>query len=216
MVSQNRLRFFGWVCLVGGILEIVDGLLYLLIFGVQTSKDAPGLALLLLIANLCLMGGPLGLLARRAFGSGVTGIIGKTGVVVTLVGQLCYIAGTVYILLSPAQEFTERSLIYIFLPAGAMLSTLGMLLIGIATLRGKQLRGWLAFAPLLIPLAMGLNAVSQAVFFAVTGPHANPLPTIILFCFGPMWMLVGYAIQASAASPSAAATTPEHVQSSAY
>jgi hypothetical protein len=216
MVSQNRIRLFGWACLVGGILEIVDGILYLLAFGVQTSKDAPILALLLLVANICLIGGPLGLLARRAFGSGVTGIIGKTGVGVTLVGQLCYIVGAVSIILSPAQEFTAHSFISIFLPAGAMLSTLGMLLAGIATLRGKQLRGWLAFAPLLIPIAMMLNAVSQAVFFSVTGPHANPLATIILFCFGPMWVLVGYTIQASAVSPSAATTTPERVQSSAY
>ena len=71
MVSQHRIRFFGWACLVGGILEIVDGLLYLLLFGVQASKDTPAFELLFLVANICLIGGPLGLLVRRAFGEGV-------------------------------------------------------------------------------------------------------------------------------------------------
>jgi len=90
MVSQNRIRLFGWACLVGGILEIVDGILYLLFFGGQAGKDTPTFELLFLVANICLMGGPLGLLARRAFGSGGTGTLGKTGVVVTLLGQLSY------------------------------------------------------------------------------------------------------------------------------
>jgi len=89
-------------------------------------------------------------------------------------------------------------LTYILLPAGAGLSTLGMLLVGIATLTGRQLRGWQAFAPLLIPTAMVLNVVFQALYFLVTGPHPNPLAAIILLCFGPMWVLVGYAIQSSA------------------
>ena len=64
MVSLNRIRFLGWACLVGGIL-------YLLLFGGQTGKWTPALDPLFLVANICLMGGPLGLLVRRAFGEGV-------------------------------------------------------------------------------------------------------------------------------------------------
>jgi hypothetical protein len=193
MVSQHRVRFFGWACLVGGILEIGSGLLYLLLFGGQTGKDTPAFELLFLVSNICLMGGPLGLLMRRAFGEGATGILGKTGVVVTLLGQVFYIVGAIYLILYPAQLPTQH-----FTPAGAGLSTLGMLLVGIATLTGRQLRGWQAFAPLLIPIAMVLNVGLQLVYFLVTGPHPTPLASIILFSFGPMWVLVGYAIQSSA------------------
>ncbi len=193
MVSQHRIRFFGWACLVGGILEIGSGLLYLLLFGVQASKDTPAFELLFLVANICLMGGPLGLLVRRAFGEGATGILGKTGVVITLLGQVSYIVGAISLILYPAQLPTQH-----FTPAGAGLSTLGMLLVGIATLTGQQLRGWQAFAPLLIPIAMVLNVGLQLVYFLATGPHPTPLASIILFSFGPMWVLVGYAIQSSA------------------
>ena|SRR5260370_724034 len=200
MVSQHRVRFFGWACLVGGILEMVMGILYLLLFGGQVSKDAPALELLFLIANICLMGGPLGLLVLRAFGSGGTSIFGKTGVVVTLLGLLSYIVAAMNILLSPAQEFQPGSLIYLFLPAGALLSTLGMLLVGIATLRGKQLRRSASFTPLLIPLGFVLNVGLQLVYVLATGPHQSLLLPIVVLCFGPMWVLVGYALQSSAAA----------------
>lgn len=194
MASQNRVRFFGRACLVGGALEIVSGILFLLLFGAQTNESGPvPLLLLVLVANICLMGGPLGLLGRRAFGSGVTGILGKTGVGITLLGQLSYIVGMMYIILYPTQGSTQH-----FTPAGAGLSTLGMLLVGIATLTGRQLHGRAAFAPLLIPIAFVLNVGFQAVYFLVTGPHPNPLAAIILLCFGPMWVLVGFALQSSA------------------
>jgi hypothetical protein len=198
MVSQQRIRFFGWACLVGGALEIGSGILYLLLFGVQTSKWAPALDLLFLVANICLMGGPLGLLARRAFGEGAMGVLGKMGVVVTLLGLLSYIVWTIDHLLSPVQAFATGNFFVNLLPAGAGLSSLGMLLVGIATLTGRQLRGGQAFTPLLIPLAFLLNVVFQAVYFLLTGPHANPEASILLLCFGPMWVLVGYALQSSA------------------
>ena len=198
MVSQNRIPFFGWVCLVGGVLEVVMGILYLLLFGGQASKDTPALELLFLGANICLMGGPLGLLVLRAFGSGGARILGKTGVVVTLLGLLSYIMAAMYILLYPVQEFHSNSLIYVFLPAGALLSTLGMLLVGIATLRGKQLRGRAAFAPLLIPIGFVLNVGLQMIYVLATGQHQSLLLPIVVLCFGPMWMLVGSAIQSSA------------------
>jgi hypothetical protein len=216
MVTQARVRFFGWVCLVGGVLQIADGILLVLLFGGHTGKDAPIDDLLLLVVNLCLMGGPLGLLARRAFGSGGTRILGTTGVGITLLGQLCYVVGMSILLLYPSQAYNQANPLINITPAGALLSTLGMLLAGIATLRGKQLRGWQAFAPLAIPLAFVLNVVSQTVFFSVTGPHANPLVAIIVLCFGPMWVLVGYAIQASASTQSVATFTPGRVPSSTY
>ncbi len=206
MVSQHRIRFFGWACLVGGALEIVSGILYLLLFGVQTSKWTPALDLIFLVANICLTGGPLGLLARRAFGEGATGILGKTGVAVTLLGLLSYIVWTIDHLLYPVQAFDTGNFFVNLLPAGAGLSTLGMLLVGIATLTGRQLRGGQAFAPLLIPIAFVLNVVFQAVYFLLTGPHPNPLAAILLLCFGPMWVLVGHALQSSATASQAVAS----------
>ncbi len=193
MVSQHRIRFLGWACLAGGVLEIVGGIFYLLLFGPQTNKDLPAFDLLFLVLFICLLGGPLGLLARRAFGSGVPRILGNIGVGITLLGLLSYIVGMIYILLYPAYEWTQG-----FTPAGALFSSLGMLLVGIATLAGRQLGGGQAFAPLLIPIAYVLNVVLQVVYFLVTGPHPNPLLPIILLCFGPAWVLVGYALQSSA------------------
>jgi len=198
MFSQHRIRFFGWACLVGGVLLIVDAVLLLLLFGTQIGKDVPADDLLFLVLNICLMGGPLGLLAQRAFGEGAMGILGKTGVVVTLLGQLCYIAGMSYLLLYPAQAYNHANPLINLTPLAALLSTLGMLLAGIATLRGKQLRGWPAFAPLLVPIGFVLNVVLQVTYSLVTGPHPSPLLPILFFCWGPAWILVGYALQSSA------------------
>lgn len=191
MNNTHRIHLAGLACLVGGILEVVMGILHLLTNGLATDKPSPvPLLLLFLVLNICLMGGPLGLLACRAFGTGAMGIIGKTGVVVTLLGQLSFIVGMIYIILNPALEYVET-----FTPAGAGFSALGMLLVGIATLAARQLRGGQAFAPLLIPISYTIVLPIQIVLFISKG--LQPLLPINFLFWGLMWALVGYALQSS-------------------
>ena len=93
-------------------------------------------------------------------------------------------------MLNPSQEYAQP-----FTPAGAGLSALGMLLVGIATLAARQLRRGQAFAPLLIPLSYAIVLPLQIVFFLSKG--LPPLLPINFLFWGLMWALVGYAIQSS-------------------
>ncbi len=192
METQQRIRFAGLACLAGGILQIIFGILYLLANGAATEKSSPPALLVLFgIVALCLMGAPLGLLALRATGSGVVGVIGKIGLVITMLGLLSYITGMGYILLNPAQEYNQN-----FTPAGAVLESLGMLLVGIAVVSAKRLRGWRRFAPLFVPLYYALMLPVQIVLFIGSGlPPSLPL----IGLWGSMWILVGLAIRSSAA-----------------
>lgn len=111
------------------------------------------------------------------------------GVVITLLGQVSWVIGAIYILMMPAQEWEQS-----FTAAGALLTVLGMLLVGIAVLRTYAWTDWRRFASILVPAYYFLVVIPGQVifFFPVTGqPNFYLLGTWYL-----TWVLVGYAMWA--------------------
>jgi hypothetical protein len=138
------------------------------------------------VASVCLAGGSIGLLAVSAAGTGRVKALGVAGSVITLLGLVSYITGSLYIYRSPDRAFKQ-----LFTPGGSFLLTLGMLLLGIAVLKARRLRGWRAATPLLVSLYFPLQFPLQALLFLGKGKGPNP---ILLGAWGVFWLLLGYAI----------------------
>jgi hypothetical protein len=95
----------------------------------------------------------------------------------------------------------------IFYALGALLSGVGMLPLGIATLMARRLPGWRRFAPLVVGLYYILMIPIQVVFFII--PNGTPSPTLLVF-WGLTWALLGHAIFTSVWAAQASSTTQMH------
>jgi hypothetical protein len=138
------------------------------------------------IASVCLAGGSIGLLALGAAGTGRLKAMGVAGAVISLLGLVSYITGSLCIYV-----FSDRAFKQLFTPGGSFLLTLGMLLLGIAVLKARKLRGWRGAAPLLVSLYFPLQFPLQLLLFLGKGRGPNP---ILLGAWGVFWALLGYAI----------------------
>lgn len=182
MISVG-VRPLGVTCLVGG------GLFWALNVGLLELVRAPSLVttVLGLVLLVCLLGGPLGLLALGAAGQGRTKHIGRIGAGIVLLGLLSYFIGQLYTsLIDPVMG--------IFYALGALLSGIGMLPLGIAVALARGLPGWRRFAPLLVGLYYLVMIPIQIVFFI--GPNGEP-SSLLLAGWGLSWALLGYAIAAT-------------------
>ena len=84
-------------------------------------------------------------------------------------------------------------------PLGGILITLGMIVLGTATLGGKKLSGWQAWTPLLVGLYFLVQlVVIQVPFFLRRG---HPLFAPLLDLWGLFWVLLGLVIVWSEAAP---------------
>jgi hypothetical protein len=187
-MRHARIHWYGLACIIGGLLffalNVTDELL--IVHLPSIASNLVGVVLL-----LGLMGGPLGLLSLRAVGPGQTRSIGSIGAAITLLGLLSYLVGIVYTsLIDPEMG--------IFYALGALLSGVGMLLLGIAALFARRLPSWRRFAPLVVGLYYMLMIPIQIVFFIV--PNGQPSATLLAF-WGLTWALLGYAISPARGQP---------------
>ncbi|HKQ92741.1 MAG TPA: hypothetical protein VJZ77_18930 [Blastocatellia bacterium] len=163
---------------------------------VERSWNPSAGALLFTLTNLCLMGGPMGLLILRAAGDGWKLRFGLTGACLTLLGQCSYIAGASYTFGAGKETgfvFASRAL-------GALLVGVGMLMLGFATSMARQLPGWWRNAPLTVGLYYACMIPIQIIFFII--PKGSPSVTILAF-WGLPWALLGWTIWSVARTPNA-------------
>lgn len=175
-----RTQLLGLACLAGGLLFMGLNTIELVGLGQVSSILSFVLGVVLLVG---LMGGPFGLLALRAAGTGMTGHVGLAGAIITLLGLVAYLAGVVVTLFVP-----ELGVFYLL---GALLSGLGMFIFGIAALVARQMSAWRRFAPLLVGLYYVIMIPIQVMFFII--PNGAPSEAL-LGGWGLTWALLGYAI----------------------
>jgi hypothetical protein len=175
--------------MVGGVYFFLD------LVNVDALID-PGIAIWKMVASIitaiCLIGGPLGLLAIGAAGPGWKRTLGTIGAMITLLGLVSYIVGFVYIAFYPDMAFRQR-----FTPGGSALQALGMTLFGIAVLATRRLRGWRGIVPLLVGLFFPLQLPLQIGVF-LNGKGAPGPSGALLGGWGLLWLLLGYVIWSSA------------------
>ena|SRR2546421_12394689 len=176
----NRAHLVGLMCLMGGVLQIIYGLLSIP-FGFSQNNLGWDEALWALV-TVGMIGGAIGLLTMGVARPRWIALLGAT---LTLLGCCIRIGVVPFNILFPSDAYVPFVLI------SAFLIILGMSILGISTLLGKQLSGWQAWTPLLagvfplIPLAV--YSINQFIHFLLLGLWGLP------------WILVGYVVLTHAA-----------------
>ncbi len=190
MSVSPRVRLFGLFCLIGGSLQLCD--LPLDVWWSSPTSPVHAVALMIWgLANAALMGGPIGIIAYRFVPPKGTAIAGAG---LTLLGNLSQIGGMICYLLLPRSAGGQ-----VLTPLGGILITLGMLVLGMTTLRGKRLPGWQSWTPLLVGLYFLVQLVAIQVPLFLRRGH--PLFAPLLDLWGLFWVLLGLVIVWSAMEP---------------
>lgn len=198
MANAGRIRIAGMVCIVGSVLWVIvllaDVLAHQTVYG-STASYRIWEGLLILVQALLLFS-----VAGLAWsGAAGTGWLGRIGLGVALLGRTSF-------LLAEILSFARGKDDEIFLPLGAVLTAIGMLLFGIAVVRAHRWNGWHRFAPLLAGI---YPFIFMFPILAATG--TPPEATIALW--GIPWLLLGLAMRAQA---NAAETLQQQVTLPAY
>ncbi len=178
--SFHRTHLAGLVCVVGGVLQIIYGLLSVPFAFAQNNLGWD--EALWGLVTVGMIAGALGLLR---LGIARPRWMAPLGATLTILGCLIRLGEIPFNILSPSDVYVP------FILTSAFLIILGMGILGIATLLGKQLSGWQAWTPLLagvfplIPLAV--YEISQVIHFLLLGLWGLP------------WILVGYVVLTHAA-----------------
>jgi hypothetical protein len=180
MYSFHRARLASLICLAGGILQIIYGLLSIPFAFAQNNLGWD--EALWALVNVGMIAGALGLLALDVVRPRWIAMIGVT---LTILGNLIRIGVAALNIVSPSEAYVPLILMSIFL------IVLGMGILGVSTLLGKQLTGWQAWTPL---LAGGFTLIPPAIYSLSQFIHF-----ILLGLWGLPWMLVGYVVFTHAA-----------------
>ena len=175
----RKVRIAGALCAVGGAGWVVTSLLS----SVISQPHSVAYALLQVpwtIVQVLLLVGVVGL----AFSGVTSGWFGTIALGIALLGRVVFVLAEIH-----ASILVEDS---ILLPVGALITAVGMTLVGIAVLRTRRWRGWQRFTPLLVGVYPFLVMFP---FIFVTG-EPN---TLAISGWGLAWLLLGYAIWSSAA-----------------
>lgn len=176
MKNVHLARLASLVCLAGGMIQVIYGLLTIP-FGPYSQHSYGWDEVLWALANVGMIGAVLGLLALDVAHARWLAAIGGA---LAILAHLTRIVVSALIILRPSWDPTAPIL-------GSILPMLlGMGSLGIATLLGKQLAGWRAWAPLLVPV---VGLMTAAVYSINLFIHF-----ILLGLWGLPWMLVGYVV----------------------
>jgi len=179
--QHSRLRQYGILPIIGSILQVIAGI------GIEnrSGEFSPKWATaLFMIGAICLIAVPLGM---RAAGAYKNSRLGKAGVILMVLGFIGWIVGTVFILSFPSQEWDQP-----FTPLGAMLSSLGTILLGISVIRAQVWQSWQRFALIFVPAYYFL--VVLPLQFLVFIPRTDDVNFYLLATWYATWSLVGVAL----------------------
>ena len=187
MSRFQRARLASQICLVGGTLQIVYGLLAIPFSPSTAYVNTLGWdeALWALI-NGGMIGAIVGLLTLDV---AHPRWLARVGATLTILGNLIRIGAAFW-------NFVDRTAVADasttpFIVLSVFLLIIGLAILGITTLLGKRLNGWQAWSPLFV----GVFALVTAVVF----PINLYLHFILLGLWGLPWLLVGYAVYTHAA-----------------
>lgn len=175
----GKVRAAGVLCAVGGVGFVVTTLLALVISQPHTVAfslmEVPWI-----IVELLLLGGVVGL----AFSGVVSGWFGMIALGVALLGRVVFVLSEIHsLILGDDSTF--------LLPLGAVVTAVGMTLVGIAVLlRPRRWVGWQRFTPLLVGIYPFLVMFP---FLIITGEPNE----VAIAGWGLAWFLLGYAMWSS-------------------
>jgi hypothetical protein len=162
-------RVFGALCMIGNAIWVADSIRWAVSGSIWDTVDII-VSVIAAIGGIC---GILGLVALKATG---------THPILRLLSYLP-VLGFLFTIANASSKDLSTLI-------GFLVQTAGMVVVGILTLAAKTWSGWRKFTPLLVVLAWPIGWAVQPVF-GVSG-----LANLII---GAAWVLLGYAVQSSAA-----------------
>jgi hypothetical protein len=176
--TPGTVQTAGVLCAVGGAGCLVDGVVSSAVIQSGGATFVVWEVSWILVQSLLLIG-----VAGLAFSGAAPGWFGGISLGLALLGRVDFVAAEIHSLIIGYDSD--------LLPLGALVTAVGMTLVGIAVLRAKRWGGWQRFAPL---LAGVYPFVAMFPFIFVTG-EPNELA---IAGWGLLWILLGYAIRSSA------------------
>lgn len=179
---MQHLRFarpLSVVCIVGAAVQIIYGLLSIPFPFYDPDTYYGWDEALWAIANIGMISGTLGLLALDV---GRPRWLAVIGAALSVLGNLIRIVASVLLITAPANADSYVPLIL----TAILLMILGMGMLSVSTLLGRQLRGWHAWMPLLAGACPLVILPTYAINL--------PLHFLLLGLWGIPWLLLGYVI----------------------
>ena len=172
--TLDGVRTAGLLCAIGGGGWLAIGVVSEVVFPPTGTGYAISQMFWILVQTLLLIG-VIGL----ALSGAAPGWFGTVALGIALLGRLDFVAAEVHSLV-----IGEESL---FLPLGALLTAVGMTLVGVSVLRARRWGGWLRFTPLLVGL------YPFAAMFPLIAVTDEP-SMIAIAVWGLPWLFLGYAL----------------------
>ena len=179
--TLDRVRAAGVLCAVGGVGWLASGLVLSVAGQLDDTAFVVSQVAWILVQSLLLIG-----VVGLAFSGAAPGWFGGVALSLALLGRVDFVAAEVHSLV-----IGEES---ILLPVGALVTAVGMTLVGIAVLRARRWGGWQRFAPLLTGV---YPFVAMFPFIFIT----NEPSMLAIAVWGLPWLLLGYAIWSSGPVP---------------
>ncbi len=175
--TPGTVRTAGVLCAVGGAGWLVNGLLSLVIYQPVGTAHAITEVFWVVIQSLLLIG-----VVGLALSGAAPGWFGGISLGIALLGRVDFVAAEVHSLIIGYDSD--------LLPLGALITAVGMTLVGIAVLRARRWGGWQRFAPLLAGI---YPFVAMFPFIFVTDEPSE----LAITGWGLLWLLLGYALWSS-------------------
>lgn len=179
--ALGGVRTAGVLCAVGGAGWLAIGFVSEVILQPTGTGYAASQMVWILVQTLLLVG-VIGL----ALSGAASGRFAAVALSIALLGRVDFVAAEFHSLI-----IGEES---ILLPIGAMVTAVGMTLVGIAVLRAGRWEGWRRFAPLLVGL---YPFVAMFPFILITDEPSM----VAISLWGLPWLLLGYALWSSGPAP---------------
>jgi hypothetical protein len=179
MANESRIRQAGIACAIGGALWVIV-LMAAVVAPDTVYNNAAGFRVwegLLIVVQALLLVGVVGLAWSGAAGNGW---LGRIGLGIALLGRVSFLVGEIVSFATGTEDGT-------FIPLGALLTGVGMVLAGIAVMRARRWDGWQRFLPLLAGL---YPFVAMFPLFAV----ASEPPLLSIALWGVVWVPLGLAL----------------------
>lgn len=177
LTTQSAARTAGVLCAVGGFGWLANGLWASVASQPTGAAFVVAEAFWIVIQTLLLIG-----VAGLALMGAAPGWFGWSALVIALLGRAAFVAAE-----SHSLAIGEESAL---LPVGALITAVGMTLVGIAVLHARRWEGWRRFTPLLVG---AYPFVAMFPFIFITDEPSY----LAIAGWGLPWLLLGYAIWAS-------------------
>lgn len=164
----------GLLCAVGGAGWLVNGLGFLVMSQPDGAAFIVAQVAWIVVQSLLLIG-VMGL----ALSGAAPGWLGGVALGIALLGRVDFVVAEVHSLV-----IGEES---ILLPVGALVTAVGMTLVGVAVLRANRWRGWQRYTPLLVGV---YPFIAMFPFIFITSEPSM----LAIAVWGLPWLLLGYTL----------------------